>query len=311
MPMRYVIAFCAVLGSLLCGCSEPDPLQFETLAFPVTDEITGIHFMDGSNGCAVTGTGEVFLTEDGNSFRKVAALGRRLADVCFLDDDLGLTFGAGGLLARSTDGGATWNVLACDSTIDLQDCVFGDDDRAILIGNVNSGELAGRGAIGISDDEGLTFRFQIDSAAGFVDIDEVPPNHAWIVSNSELLYSTNNGATWERSTHRVAGSHQVFFTDIQHGWEVGDGGLLRYSSDGGWSWQDKLKMTEEPLLCVAAPEVDVIFVGGNRFVAVSTNHGRQWIKDTVSHTGRFNDAHWVSGHVFLAGSGGTIVRFDL
>ncbi|MCC6964301.1 MAG: hypothetical protein IT585_13700 [candidate division Zixibacteria bacterium] len=309
--MKALGIFTLILASLLLGgCSDNDPLKYEPISFPVTDEITGIDFTDGSHGCVVTAVGDVFLTTNGKSFAKTASFGRRLSDVCFLDDDIGIAFGAG-LLARTNDGGQTWTAMSCDSTYLLDDCVFAKDNRGILVGAIASGDHAGHGLIGISDDEALTFRWDTTEFSGFTDIDDVPPSHAWILGDGVLLYTTDNGQTWEHSTHRVQGSHQVYFTDVQHGWEVGDNGLLRYSSDGGWSWQDKLKMTEEPLLCVTAPEIDIIYIAGNRFVAVSTNHGRQWVKDSATYPVKFNDLDWVGGHIFVAGSGGTLMKLDL
>lgn len=292
----------------LIGCGTDDPLAFQSLTFPSSDDITGLGFRSSDLGCAVTAQGNIYRTSDGKSFSKVGGFGRRLNEVEFGDDDIAIAVGVGGLIVRSTDDGQNWMPAVADSTYDLLDMVTLDDGVVIIIGEVRGGESAGRGVIGRSSDGGATIQWEVRAESGFVNIDAVPPDHLWILGRETLIYSTDGGSTWDDSGHRTRGAAAVYFTDIQHGWEVGSAGRLRYSNDAGWSWKDKLTMTEGDLTCVVGPEIDRIYIAGENFVAVTTTHGRQWIKDSATYRARFSDLEWVEQTVYLAGSGGTILK---
>ena len=297
---------------LVSGCSsgDKDPLQFEAFTIATGEEITGLDFISNSDGCAVTASGNILRTSDGGkSFLAVGnSGGKRLEDIYFLDDEIGLVCGEKGALLRSIDGGATWTTLTADSAWDLVSIGFPDDEVGLIVGNYNMGEFAGMGVIGRSTDKGLIWNFAKTEYAELHYIDVVPHEHAWVLGREALVYTTDGGQVWEHAASRIPGINALLFMDIQRGWEVGDNGLLRYSSDGGWSWQDKLKMTDESLTCLAIPEPDIVYIAGNSFLAVSVNHGRNWVMDTVSHKFRFVDIDAVDHFVFAAGSGGQLIK---
>lgn len=298
--------------ALISGCSSgnKDPLQFESYTIVTGEEITGLDFTSSSAGCVVTAAGNILRTADGGkTFLPVGnSGGRRLEDIYFLDEEIGLSCGEKGTLLRTENGGATWTSISADSAWDLVSIGFPGDEVGLVVGNYNMGELAGIGVIGRSTDKGLNWSFAGSEHAQLHYIDVVPHEHAWVLGKEALVYSTDGGQVWEFAASRIPGINALLFIDVQHGWEVGDNGLLRYSSDGGWSWQDKLKMTDQSLTCLAVPEPDVVFIAGNEFLAVSVNHGRNWVMDTVSHRFRFVDIDAADGFVFAVGSGGQLIK---
>ncbi len=302
----------ALVIMALTGCSSggDDPLQFESYTIVTGEEVTGIDFVSNSDGCAITASGKIYRTDDGGkSFRLVGdGSGRRLADIYFLDDEIGFVCGAQGTLLRTGDGGVSWSVLDVDSSWDLASLGFPKDEFGIVVGNFNSGESLGMGVIGTTSDEGVTWNFDKTDHRGLYFVDVVPTDHSWILGKESLVYTTDGGETWDKIVSRITGANALLFIDVQHGWEIGDNGLLRYSTDGGWSWQNKLKMTDEPLTCLAVPEPDRVYIAGNNFLAVSSNHGRNWVMDSVSHKFRFVDIDAVGHDVFAAGSGGQLIR---
>ncbi len=305
-----IILAAAVLFIGGCSSGGNDPLQYESYMIVAGEEINGIDFVSESNGCAITAAGNIYRTTDGGrTFFVVGGIsGRRLADIYFLDDDIGFACGEKGTLLRTVDGGASWSAIAADSGWDLESIGFPKDEFGIIVGNFNSGEFAGMGVIGTTSDEGVTWNFAKTDYRALYYVDVVPTDHAWILGKESLVYTTDGGQSWDQVASRITGANALLFTDVQHGWEIGDNGLLRYSTDGGWSWQNKLKMTEEPLTCLAVPEPDRIYIAGNHFLAVSTNHGRNWLMDSVSHKFRFVDMDAVGHDVFAAGSGGELIK---
>ncbi len=305
---RLLATFFCFLTAFILSCGAADPLAFTAVRFPATDDITGIGFADTDRGCAVTAAGDVYLMTDGIAFARVGSFGQRLNDVAFGENDVAIAVGSGGLIIRSSDNGESWVGVDADTSHDYHDLICLGDKVILVVGEVRSGESAGRGVIGRSEDGGRTFRWEIRRESGFVNIDAVPPDHLWILGRETLIYSTDRGVSWQDSGHRTQGATRIYFTDVQHGWEVGSAGRLRYSNDGGWSWKDKLTMTEGDLTCVVGPEIDRIYIAGDNFVAVTITHGRQWIKDSATYRARFSDLEWVGHTVYLAGSGGTILK---
>ncbi len=295
-----------------CSSSDDDPLKFETYSIATGEDITGIAFVDGNTGCAISSGGTIFRTANGGkSFSRVSSTsGRKLVDICFIDDEIGLTCGSVGALLRTTDGGLTWAPLQVDTSWNLAGLGFPDDDFGVIVGNVNEGEHMGRSVIGQSTDLGATWNFRLTEYSNLRFVDVVPTDHAWILGTESLVYTTDGGQTWDAAANRETGARSLLFVDVQHGWEVGDKGLLRHSTDGGWSWQSKLKMTDESLTCLAAPEPDRVYVAGSNFVACTTNFGRNWIMDAVSHRVQFVDMQAVGHDVFVAGSRGELLKFS-
>lgn len=302
----------ALIMISLTGCSSgvDDPLQFESFTIVAGEEVTGIDFVSNSDGCAITASGKIYRTNDGGkSFLPVGGRdGSRLADIYFLDDEIGFVCGERGTLLRTGDGGASWSAVGADSGWDLASIGFPKDEFGIIVGNFNTGEFSGMGVIGTTSDEGVTWSFTKTEHKGLYYVDVVPTDHVWILGKESLVYTTDGGQTWDKIASRITGANALLFIDVQHGWEIGDNGLLRYSTDGGWSWQNKLKMTDEPLTCLAVPEPDRVYIAGNSFLAVSANHGRNWVMDSVSHKFRFVDIDAVGHDVFAAGSGGELIK---
>lgn len=306
-----LIAF--LLTLLIAGCSSggDDPLAFESTTIASGEQITAIHFLNADDGFAVTAAGKIFRTGDGGkSFTEAGASeGKALTDIYFLDDEIGFACGVRGALLRSGDGGASWAAIKADTNLDLAGIGFPNEELGFIAANLNNGENLGKGVIGRSTDEGVSWNFSGTEFRDLEHVDVVPTDHIWILAKESLLYTTNSGQSWDRAANGVPGVRALFFVDVQHGWQVGDGGLIRYSSDGGWSWQNKLKMTDQNLHSLSVPTPDRIYLAGENFVALSTNHGRNWVMDAISHKTDFVDMQFVKHAVFAAGKNGELIKF--
>jgi photosystem II stability/assembly factor-like uncharacterized protein len=123
--------------------------------------------------------------------------GRSLRDLQLRGDD-GLAVGQGGLILRSErTRGSTWKYVNVD----------------------------------VAEDVRRAWDFHAVHGVG---------SHYWVVGRpgSVALHSANHGQTWEVvRTGQHLPLNGIFFTDEQHGWAVGELGIVVATSDGGKTWQ--------------------------------------------------------------------------
>ncbi len=298
-----------LLGLFGCSASNDNALVGERLDLPTSATVSGIFFVDDAIGFVATASSDTYQTTDGGkTFTKLAMDGCNPSDFYFLNDDIGFAYGRSGCLARTEDGGRTWSHIAVDSGYDLRDMLFLDKGRGFVVGAASTpaGETAG--VIGMSGDKGLTWDFQVTEHAAFRSLSMVPPSHVWILGADGITYSTSKGESWEHYGARGDTIRAMAFNDIIHGWSAGDHGTLRNSSDGGWSWTDKARLSTRNLTCLTSPDLGIVYLGGDRVLAMTKTYGRIWSSDTLNYMTTFCDCQSVGKDIFFAGSGGTIIR---
>ncbi len=299
---------------LFVGCSEPgyEPMQWQTLALPTSETITGIFFVDEDFGYAVTESGAILKTTDMGATFAILEYhpGVRLEDTYFDSEDDGFIFGAKGFLARTEDGGQNWQTIPTDPNYHLYDMNFLDDEHGFLAGVISEGDLARRGVIGFSADEGESWSFDTTQYAGLRHVDILKRNHVWIGGRGVVVYTTDKGEIWQ---HNATGNLRdvlrgVFFSDMQYGHVAGEQGLILNTEDGGWSWQRVEKFTDRDFTCVTAPDLNEVYIAGDGIVARSIFRGETWEVDSTSYDTHFQDFHWDDEWIYLAGSGGTLLK---
>lgn len=297
-----------------CGSDPSERLQYETLSFPVSDDIVDLHFTGGDEGYVATAS-QVFFTDDaGGSFNSVySSDGREIGGVYFVEDDLGFIFGDAGLLARSEDGGSNWQNVSVDNNYRLTDISVIGDGRLQAVGTVVSDTVPAPAIMGSSSDEGITWNFSGVPYHGFKAIETATETHSWVLGSDAIMYTTDGGRTWEHNAARAELEINDFsFSDVAHGWEVSEAGQVRYTDDGGWSWEIRVTLPDSAntraLKAVDAPETDIIYIAGDRLIAMSPNHGLNWYMDDVTPTSTMNAIHAVGGKVYIGGNGGALLR---
>ncbi len=148
----------------------------------------------------------------------------------------------------------------------------------------------------------------------------------WIAgSGGTMLHSPDGGETWVQQTIHSPDSgrtwlgmdqppdpiHKVSFSSETHGWAVGAGGLLQYTTDGGGKWNPAgTVMTRVNLRGVHFANPDTGWVAGDYGVIMRTNNGgATWHHQAVVERYKFNDIHFVgvdSG--WVAGNDGVVLR---
>jgi len=127
---------------------------------------------------------------------------------------------------------------------------------------------------------------------------------------STVMITADSGATWAaRDTGAKTRLRAIAFTDVNHGFVAGDGGLLLATEDGGKSWQERKTGTTESL-------TDIEFAGQSGWVAGYTgvllhsgDGGRTWAKQTTGTSQSLESMFFLDAeHGWAVGWAGTILR---
>lgn len=114
-------------------------------------------------------------------------------------------------------------------------------------------------------------------------------NHIWAIGYNgkdpnKIYYSTDGGHSWTPKPINSKGMilNALYFLDNQHGWAVGDSGIILTTTDGGMSWAELSTPTDYPLTKVHFVNAQVGYVasgtewGGEVFR--TANGGGKWEK---------------------------------
>ncbi|MEW6300551.1 MAG: YCF48-related protein [Thermodesulfobacteriota bacterium] len=221
-------------------------------------------------------------------------------DVAHVSGDTFVTVGYNGRILRTEDAGRTWKEVESPTDYSLNQVTF-VDDYGWAVGH--------RGEIIHSRDGGKTWaKQQADTDKTIFSVSFVDKLRGWGCGDeSTLVWTDNGGETWHAQRIEVSQVglseetslavpdiiyYSIQFVDQQHGWMVGEYGNIRYTSDGGKTWDsqhgsllDALAeqggnrdvMTLGAWFRVHFTDVNNgILVGAGGAVAVTDNGGQQW-----------------------------------
>jgi photosystem II stability/assembly factor-like uncharacterized protein len=187
----------------------------------------------------------------------------RFYDVQALTKDRAFVVGYGGKILETTDGGLNWQKHESGTDFALYTVRFADERHGFISGQ--------DGVILHTGDGGKTWVKQ-QSNAFFEEKDgtKLPlylfglyvldKDHAWAVGDRSVLTSTSDGGkTWRSRKvpmeadlsggESIAAADPIFydvrFTDLQHGWIVGEFGKIMYTADGGETWKEQSRSLME------------------------------------------------------------------
>jgi photosystem II stability/assembly factor-like uncharacterized protein len=310
MRIKVLILVAVILG---VGCESKTILQlkWDKMSTGTAEDIFGIFFHDEDRGWAVTSDGKILGTEDGCRTWSTTDLGDFwLEDIYFADKKNGFVVGSRGSLYRTRDAGQTWVDESLDTTIWFYDIGFWDDDAGALVGAKSSEGATLVGAIFVTEDGGETWQEAYNDMHGISSLFLKRPTLGWVTSMGSVGSTTNRGENWEKNildrNDVVRGS---FFLTGQTGWIVGHNGLFASTTDGGWSWQKKGRLTDRNLYAIAFQSVyDAIAVGEDGKIFLSTNSGANWAIDSSFVKSTLRDIEVVDGQVWICGDAGTLIH---
>lgn len=290
---------------------------------PQGDQLNGIDFAGGT-GYAAGNFGTLLKTVDGGQNWTGIATGITgdLQQVRVLNPQT-LFIGAGCLLRRSTDGGATFSRLpltGCTSGTALTSFSFTDADNGYL--------LLSNGTVLQTTNGGQSFALRTSLPGTAVtganpgappsDIVFTSATGGFATAGGTIFRTTDSGNTWNQVFTNPAHLNGLFFSDANTGYAVGDNKTVEKTTDAGSTWTakpvpaaippgDLTKIRCAPgdsTLCVATTRV------GDQFLR-TTDGGATWATKKAATLNILALAFNTANDVVGVGQGGaTVVSLD-
>jgi photosystem II stability/assembly factor-like uncharacterized protein len=159
-------------------------------------------------------------------------LNKSLLDVFFVDDKTGYVCGEN-YLAKSTDGGTTWNALTVPlDSVWLFNIFFVDVNTGWAIGN----HLKDSKYYIIRTTDGGTSWKKVTLNTSLSDVQFLSKRQGYCISGQQLLLSSDSGSTWKPTGGKLeGGASSLFFLDSATGW-LASGKSILFTKDGGQSF---------------------------------------------------------------------------
>jgi len=192
--------------------------------------------------------------------------------VYFLDQNRGWVAGSNGALLRTTDGGGSWSKVAV-SKDDLRDVYFANQEVGWLLAQRD------------------VFKLKANERASY------------------LLNTTDGGATWHKvfieTTDVNTRFTRMLFTDEQHGWLLGETGVVFATGDGGAHWLSQRSASRHLLLGGAFGNSGRGLIVGAGGTIMQSNIGSAWnLRSAASDNARLNAAAMVGNFAWIVGNAG-------
>jgi photosystem II stability/assembly factor-like uncharacterized protein len=198
-----------------------------------------------------------------------------LLGVAALGPDDVVTVGSWGRLARSRDGGASWQIRSVEAPATLLDVDFADDDHGWIVGE--------SGLVVATSDGGRTWHRQASpTTLHLFAVQALDALHAVAVGEQGTVLRTGDGgATWlDASLGEDLILNDVLFHNGTEGWAVGEFGTILHTLDGGLSWTPRESIAGAPedvyLYAVRFRDGVGLAVGLGGTLLESRDDGRTW-----------------------------------
>lgn len=245
----------ALLGTVDGGTT------WKTVRRPSEDTLRDLYFSDEQTGWLVCERSVYLLktndeprtylmntTNGGSTWQRVNMIGKeadaRLMRALFTREGRAWTFGEGGLLYTTQDGGANWTRQRVPTRHLLLGGDFIDADRGWLVG-------AGATILQTWDGGQTWHAVETINAAGvrFNAVSFVEARIGWAVGTGGRVFATlDGGRTWREQASGVrADLLDVKFLDASEGWAVGAKGTIIHTTDSGLHWRVVPSGTTHPL----------------------------------------------------------------
>jgi photosystem II stability/assembly factor-like uncharacterized protein len=253
------------------------------------------------------------LSETSGWYQQVPNLDTILNAVSFPDTEHGWAVSRSDTILYTSNGGDTWYQ-------EDDGLYYNEVYNAVYFVNDQVGWIGGTKILKTTNG-GINWTEQFDP--GFSSIYGLfftDANNGWAVggvfdSYNELFvhfvyHTSDGGTTWTSQLYEsgyyydpVGPFNDIYFTDSNHGWVVGDYGAVFYTSDGGVNWNEQDSGTDNELFGVAFTGLnDGWAVGEDGTVITTMNGGNTWSNYSLGTTDYLNsicfaDANngWIAG----------------
>jgi photosystem II stability/assembly factor-like uncharacterized protein len=188
------------------------------------------------------------------------------------DENLAWVISEGSQAFRTTDGGATWQLMPDNTSSSLWGVSNAGPDSLWITGD--------GGVILFSSDGGDSFAPQNSGTGYFLfGVCFINSAEGWVAGDvGRILHTSNSGQDWSTQlTPTGSRLYDVCFVDSQYGWAVGRSGTIIHTEDGGATWVPQTSNTSVRLY-----GVDFIdrqngwAVGWDGVVRHTTDGGTTW-----------------------------------
>ena len=205
-----------------------------------------------------------------------------IMDIFFVNENIGWFVGDSSLIAKTTDGGDTWNIyesftdkgifsismidenegwctgtgLLLKTTDGGENWEFqnlpGNDTRQVLFFNSNLGYVSSFvNRFYITHNSGLTWdtvdvspNYWDFFATSFTFIDSLT---GWIAGGpGKIFKTTDGGLSWNQQVNINEGFFDIFFIDQNNGWAVGENGTIIHTTNGGVTFIEQEPNPSQP-----------------------------------------------------------------
>jgi YVTN family beta-propeller protein len=145
---------------------------------------------------------------------------------------------------------------------------------------------------------------------GYYGISAPDITHVWAVGASgKIVYW--NGTSWAKQISNTTSTlRAVTSLNASTAWAVGDGGVIRYTSDGGTTWQTQDSGTTQNLLGVSAADATHVWAVGAGGTILFYN-GTSWATQTSPTTNNLRAVYaYDANDAWAVGDNGTIIFAD-
>lgn len=243
-----------------------------------------------------------------------------IVSVHFTSSGKGWIAGDDGFLASTTDGGKSWTRFPLNTTENISEIYFRNDDNGYLVagrkmfltrdGGKNWQETVLFRASDFPNaiPEFLSIKFA-DKKRGVVVGSVLNRNEE--VIDSLVMKTEDEGQTWQRI--RVPSKTELFHLDFDgsnRGWIVGDKGIILATTNGGTSWTQQRSGTQRALYNVDFRDSKAGYaVGGGGTILRTENGGDDWELITTNFPSTFMRVDFADDkNGWIVGHRGTVLR---
>lgn len=209
-------------------------------------DMNDVFFVTSDKGWAVGQGGAIFHTDDAGVTWKhqESSTSVDLHGIHFVSAEEGWVVGDESTILHTIDGGHTWVKQHNDKLFSLVDVQFTDAQNGWIVGRrvVHVGRVRNwEGIILHTVDGGMKWKtvkdVPVDKLRWLGDVHFIDAQTGWIAGTGSLLYTDDGGKSWQNRPCAETGSYRaVWFLDALTGWITNWEGVIRHTTDGGFSW---------------------------------------------------------------------------
>jgi len=260
--------------------------------------INSIWFISQDTGFAVGD--KLFITTDGGDSWSTGNVSgySNLNKVFFNPEGIGFIINQSNEVLKTTDTGKSWFFIK-ERSADLYDVFFADTYHGYAIGNNRR--------IKITNDGGLNWvtysneAFYSPQKLFFTD-----SLNGYVIGNKTLIRTTDGGKDWNTIYTNEVTINDVFYLENSKGFIVCNNGVIKSSTDSGYSWTALTSGTQENLTSIDfADNTTGIVAGENGTILRTTDQGNTWTIISEGQDVSYNRVQFTSEFTgYLIGNGG-------